>query len=810
MRTKYLLWTGAFLWCVAWANSGSADESAAGDLSLERIMADPDWMGNRPERPYWADDGKSIFYYQKRPGEEERDLVEIDLDGKVLRIVADGEGGSVDVGNGEYTRDRRRKVYAREGDIYVKDLRRGEIVQLTRTLSQESNPRFLFDETRITYVRGDSLYVRDLETGLEYEPADIRTADDPEEEKEAFDFHKEQQEQLFETIRKEKEERERREEREREERAADPMRVPLPWYLGKDIEVRGRYLAPREDFLALRIWNEKKRKRGKEGTMPNYVTESGYTTTRDLRERVGTGTRPTDELLLLNLATHEKHAVSFDNLPEIQEDRLDELREAAEASRKTDDSENDDSKEEQKPKNREVTVARVEWAPDGRRLAVQVRSHDNKDLWIALVDLETFELAPIHHLHDDAWVNFRFSHLGWLPDSNRLYFLSHQTGYGHLYLYDAASGDVRQLTNGEFEVSGPRASHDGRFIFFRSNETHPGVYEIYRVDTKNGSIRQLTSLGGSIEAEWSPDEKRLLLVHSTKTRPPELYITKANGNGDVRRLTETVSGEFAEIEWTEPEVVEVPSRHGRPIYSRVYLPNTERKDEGNRPAVVFIHGAGYLQNAHHGWSSYFREFMFHSLLTRHGYVVLDMDYRASAGYGRDWRTAIYRQMGTPELEDIEDGVTWLVEHHGVDAERVGVYGGSYGGFLTLMALFTKPDLFACGAALRPVTDWAHYNHGYTSNILNTPMVDPEAYESSSPIEFAEGLTKPLLICHGMQDDNVFFQDSVRLAQRLIELKKENWELAVYPVEPHGFEEPTSWLDEYRRIFSLFERHLNPE
>ena len=125
-----------------------------------------------------------------------------------------------------------------------------------------------------------------------------------------------------------------------------------------------------------------------------------------------------------------------------------------------------------------------------------------------------------------------------------------------------------------------------------------------------------------------------------------------------------------------------------------------------------------------------------------------------------------------------------------------------------MALFNEPDLFACGAALRPVTDWAAYNHGYTSNILNIPELDPAAYERSSPIEFAEGLTKPLLIAHGMQDDNVFFQDSVRLAQRLIELEKENWELAVYPIEAHGFREPSSWLDEYRRIYKLIKDTLD--
>jgi dipeptidyl aminopeptidase/acylaminoacyl peptidase len=222
---------------------------------------------------------------------------------------------------------------------------------------------------------------------------------------------------------------------------------------------------------------------------------------------------------------------------------------------------------------------------------------------------------------------------------------------------------------------------------------------------------------------------------------------------------------------------------------------------------VFVHGAGYLQNAHRYWSSYFREYMFHNLLASRGYVVLDVDYRASSGYGRDWRTAIYRHMGGKDLEDIVDGAKYLVSKEGVHPRRLGVYGGSYGGFITLMAMFTTPDVFAAGAALRPVTDWARYNHGYTSNILNEPHRDAEAYRRSSPIYFADGLKGALLICHGMVDTNVHFQDSVRLAQRLIELRKDNWELAAYPVENHAFTEETSWADEYKRILKLFEENL---
>jgi dipeptidyl aminopeptidase/acylaminoacyl peptidase len=162
------------------------------------------------------------------------------------------------------------------------------------------------------------------------------------------------------------------------------------------------------------------------------------------------------------------------------------------------------------------------------------------------------------------------------------------------------------------------------------------------------------------------------------------------------------------------------------VPARIYKP---AKFQRGGPAVMFVHGAGYLQNVHRWWSSYFREYMFHHLLVERGYLVLDVDYRGSAGYGRDWRTGIYRFMGGKDLTDHVDAAKFLVSEYGVDPTRIGLYGGSYGGFITLMALFTEPDVFAAGAALRPVTDWAHYNHGYTANILNSPQGDAEAYRA---------------------------------------------------------------------------------
>ncbi len=305
----------------------------------------------------------------------------------------------------------------------------------------------------------------------------------------------------------------------------------------------------------------------------------------------------------------------------------------------------------------------------------------------------------------------------------------------------------------------------------------------------------------------SPDESKLLIVHSRINTHPELYVQDNAPGAEARRLTDTMSAAYKAIDWQEPRIVAVPSSHAdKPVYSKIYLPD-DHDPSREYPAVMFVHGAGYTQNVDMGWPYYFREGMFHNLLTQHGYVVIDMDFRASEGYGRDWRTAIYRRMGVPELEDFHDGVDYIVENYGVNRERIGVYGGSYGGFMTFIAMFRAPDLFKAGAALRPVSDWSHYNHGYTSNILNTPGIDPEAYRVSSPIEYVGGLKNPLLIAAGMQDDNVFFQDSVLVVQRLIELKKENFEIALYPQDPHNFVHPESWLDEYRRILKLFETRL---
>lgn len=793
-------------------------DAQAPAITLEQIMSDPDWIGRFPRDPWWSDDGRRVYWYRKREGSDIRDVWMTDLGTGQSQRVPDDQLGTIDAPGGSVSSDGRWRVYAWQGDLFLRDRTTGQLRQLTRTTEAETSPRFLAGDRRVTFRRGQRVFVRDLQSGLEYEPAELRFEKDPaaKDAQEPTDFLKKQQLRLFDYLRKVREQRKTRRQRERRLRELDCTRIPPPWYLGGDRELRQASLSPDARFMLLRVV-PKQRERGKREPMPQFVTESGYVETRQVRAKVAGFSPVGERLILLNLATHEQHRLDMAVLPGILDDPLAELRQKARQRQRGNAKGEHRNGRRRRGQNastrpageqpRDVAVLGVRWTRDGRRAAVMLRSRDNKDRWIATVDLEQAALVPVHHLHDSAWINYRFNEFGWLRDGRTLWYLSEEDGYAHLYVFDAETGQRRRLTQGVFEVSDVKPTRDGAFFYFRANRGNPGVYEIYRVRTASGEVQQLTRLSGSNSYVLSPDEAQLLIVHSTALGPPELYVQAAEPGATGRRLTRTVSEAYRAMPWVKPRFVEVPTRHGRGVWARLYLPPAGADAGGVRPAVLFVHGAGYMQDAHQGWSYYFREHMFHSLLAHRGYAVLCMDYRGSAGYGRDWRTAIYRRMGWPELDDLEDGVHWLVAQHRVDPKRVGVYGGSYGGFLTLMAMFRKPELFVCGAALRPVADWAHYNYGYTSNILNTPDLDPEAYERSSPIYFAEGLKHPLLICHGMVDDNVLFEDTVRLVQRLIELKKTGWQVAIYPVERHGFRQPTSWLDEYRRILTLFEAHL---
>ena len=762
-------------------------------VTLERIMADPDWIGRSAESPIWSYDSSRVFFKRKRKGSEIRRWWTVELD-KAPRKLSLADSANEIFARGTKNAQGSKEVYSHESDLFVRDLESGKINQLTRTETNEDRPSFL-EHDRIQFRRDNKIYIRDLTTGLESEAAILLTEDEPKQSEKDDGFLTSQENDLFQFLQKQQKEKAARRTQTKKKKRANRNDVDKPYYLGKNRTIQSRHLSPNARWLAIVTGTKDDRKAGRTDRMPVWIRDDAYTESRNVRSLVGTNLEGNDSLSLLDLKRQQVISIDLSVLPQLAVDRLAFL---------TNQDETSSSKE--KPKNRDINIRNVAFSANSKFLLFHCYSTDNKDRWICTVSVKSKapKVNVIEHRYDPAWINWRAPSSGWIGNTNRLFFVSESSGYFHLSTANPKTGESRQLTDGEFEVSSIHVSSNADKIFFRANKKHPGEYELFSVDVESAELEQLTDLGGLSDFVISPNDRYAVATHSKLDGPPELYHIDLDSKA-VKQLTKFTSKKFQNTDWIIPQIVKVPSRHGRPIYSRLYLP--EKQTSSKRPAIFFVHGAGYMQNAHKGWSYYFREFMFHTFLVRRGYVVIDMDYRASAGYGRDWRTAIYRQMGTPELEDLEDGFKWIVEHHNVDPELVGIYGGSYGGFMSLMALFKRPGKFACGAALRPVTDWAHYNHGYTSAILNSPNEDAAAYKRSSPIYFAAGLSDPLLICHGMLDDNVFFKDTVRLAQKLIELKKQNWEVAIYPVEPHGFRQPSSWLDEYRRIFKLFETHL---
>lgn len=446
---------------------------------------------------------------------------------------------------------------------------------------------------------------------------------------------------------------------------------------------------------------------------------------------------------------------------------------------------------------------------DGKRALIDLRSYDNKDRWIVLLNLADGTIRELEHQHDEAWIggpgisgwNDENGTLGWI-DAQTCYFQSEESGYSHLYSLNTTNGSKKALTSGKWEVYETILSQDNKCFYLIANKIHPGVRNGYQLNLTDGKLIPLFEGNFGIEWALSPDGKTWAIRYSTATHPWELYLAPNKPEARMTQVTHSTTKAFDSLALQIPEIIQIPTSDHQLAYGRIYRPA-----QSNGAAILFVHGAGYLQNAHYYWSYYQREMLFHQLMCEQGYTIIDLDYRASEGYGRNWRTDIYRHMGERDLNDFMDAKKYLVEQLHIDSNRVGIYGGSYGGFITLMAMLKTPDTFACGAALRSVTDWAHYNHEYTSNILNYPGTDPLAYQRSSPIYFAEGQRSPLLLLHGMVDDNVQFQDIIRLNQRFIELGKTNYQLSVFPTEAHGFTYTPAWVDEYRRIYELFETHL---
>jgi dipeptidyl aminopeptidase/acylaminoacyl peptidase len=497
------------------------------------------------------------------------------------------------------------------------------------------------------------------------------------------------------------------------------------------------------------------------------------------------------------------------------------------------------------PKSEGVSnFRRMVWTVDGQSLIVDRVDKDTKRrqlFYINNIGSKGEQIILITEETDDKWQ----ASLSVIFEPNpkkpgELFFGSERDGYNHLYLAKLKvrkpepnlTGEIRaessesgfssniaitQLTKGTWQVEWAKWTAENQILYMSTEEGYADR-EFFALFPENGQKVKLYSpekgMKVSPQIYGTEDQPRLLFERSKWNEPGDLYAQRVCPlckSRDVPvKLTNSAPEGFKTRKWNEPKFIEVASRDGKKIPAKIYLP-PGHSAKLKYPMVIFVHGAGYLQNVINGWNNYYREFMFNDLLTRKGYVVLDIDYRGSAGYGRDWRTDVHDFLGGKDFDDHIDAIDHMVKNYSIDQKRIGTYGGSYGGFMAGMLVTRAPERIAAAAALRPVFDWKNYyatNPGYTAQRLGFPDKNPEAYKRSSPISYADKLERPLLILHGMSDDNVHVQDSVQMIEKLIRLGKTPYfEVMLYPSENHGFVRPESWTDEYERILAFFEKHL---
>ena len=460
----------------------------------------------------------------------------------------------------------------------------------------KSEPHFSADGKLLSFRIDNEWFVHDLAGGVTAPAAIVKAEKDPNAPPAADDL-REMQLRTFATLKKLHDDKEAARIENEAMQKGDASRPVLPFYLGEDVTIRGSELSPDARWLLV-VTEPKSHAKGREGQLTRYVTESGYEEFEKERLRVGRNPPAPQSLLLLNLADHSVHALSLENLPGIYDDPLKSVREEnakAHPPKGPPPAAASPAASGSDKKARGVWVINDEpdavsggiiWSADGGALGVEMYAIDHKDRWIASVDLTKFTLVPQHRLNDAAWIDRSFNEFGWLNDNRTLWYESEESGYAHLYT-KALNGAPRALTQGQFEVSSPQLSEDGRWFYVLSNETAPYSYDVYRVPSGGGALQRLTKLEGVERAEVDRSGKQLLLTYSTPYMRTQIAVAKADGSGTPRELTDTRTPEYKAMTWIQPEIVKVPSTHfGGVIYAKIYRDKNAAGATSKKPAVL--------------------------------------------------------------------------------------------------------------------------------------------------------------------------------------------------------------------------------
>ncbi|UXI68433.1 S9 family peptidase [Tahibacter amnicola] len=460
----------------------------------------------------------------------------------------------------------------------------------------------------------------------------------------------------------------------------------------------------------------------------------------------------------------------------------------------------------------DIYLTRVNWTPDGKSVTFQRQSRDQKTLDLVRVDVQTLKQQVLLTETSKTWINLH-DDLKFLKDDAGFIWASERSGQKHLYLYGMDGKEKVPLTRGDWHVDRVLAVDEaqGR-VYFAGNKDHPLDKQVYAVKLDGSDAaapQRITREDGWHEATFAADDSgkgvKLFVDSWSDPKTPSQVSVRAPDGKHLAWIAENKVddkhpyGPYRAAHIT-PEFGTLTAKDGQTLWYRLLKPSGF--DPSRRyPVVSHFYGGPTAQLATRGFPDVFDEY-----LAQHGYVVITLDNRGMARRGRAFSDAIYRQTGAAEVEDQRVAIEWLARQPWVDGKRIGVFGWSYGGYMALMMLAKASDVVAAGVSVAPVTDFSLYDTHYTERYLGTPQQNPEGYTKSSIFPWLDGMTSPLLLIHGMADDNVLFTNSTQLMAEL-QNRGKAFDLMTYPGGKHGMSTPAMKKHVYNTIVRWLDRQL---
>jgi dipeptidyl-peptidase-4 len=446
----------------------------------------------------------------------------------------------------------------------------------------------------------------------------------------------------------------------------------------------------------------------------------------------------------------------------------------------------------------DIYVPRVNWLTDSKHVAIQRLNRTQTTLDLLIADANTGKSRTILTQSDANWINIS-DDLYFLRDGKRFLWSSERTGFRHLYLYDVEGKQLAQLTKGEWEISAVDAVDEAKgLVYFTGTEKSPLERQVYRVAFDGTGFTRLTHDDGTHAATFAPNAAAFYDTYSSAAAPPRQDLCRTTGSR-VATINENKIAELADYHLSPMEFVTVKSLDGASLNaSMIKPPNFDAQKK--YPVLVYTYGGPHAQVVRNAWGG--ANFLWHELMAQKGYIIFSVDNRGSAGRGHAFETPLHFRMGAQELSDQREGVQYLKSLPYVDANRIGIWGWSYGGHMTLHAMFEAGDDFKVGFAGGPVTDWRYYDSIYTERYLGLPQKNEKGYQDSSPVKYAAQLKGKLMIAHGTGDDNVHFANTLSVINDLIEAGK-YVEVLAFPGRGHGVSDPPARRVLMQRVTQFF-------